>query len=168
MALLSKIKSHFDAVNYFKEIPLYKVAVIERKDPVVQLEASKSSFQDLFSDLLNETKGFKYRINVKVLLKKYKLNGEIEFALVFFNSLTKTVINNRFWLESSFQEFSYMIDVWINKGSRWNVESIESQCINISTYRPLSGSSYISLPVELRSPRKHQKQRSKMFFTVSC
>ena len=47
-----------------------------------------------------------------------------------------------------------MIDVWINKGSGWMVESIESQYINISTYRPLSGSSYISLPVELRSSRK--------------
>ena len=47
-----------------------------------------------------------------------------------------------------------MIDAWINKGSGWNVESIESQYINISTYRPLSGSSYMDLPVELRSPRK--------------
>ena len=47
-----------------------------------------------------------------------------------------------------------MIDVWINKGSGWNVESIESQYINILTYRSLSGSSYISLPVELKSPRK--------------
>ena len=47
-----------------------------------------------------------------------------------------------------------MIDVWINNGSGWNVESIESQYINISTYRPLSESFYIDLPVELRSPRK--------------
>ena len=47
-----------------------------------------------------------------------------------------------------------MIDAWINNGSGWNVESIESQYINISTYRPLSGSSYMDLPVELRSPRK--------------
>ena len=47
-----------------------KVEVIERKDPIVQLEASKSSIKDLFSDLLNETKGFKYQITVKVLSKK--------------------------------------------------------------------------------------------------
>ena len=47
-----------------------------------------------------------------------------------------------------------MIGVWINEGSGWIVESIESQYINISTYRPLSGSSYMDLPVELRSPRK--------------
>ena len=47
-----------------------------------------------------------------------------------------------------------MTDVWINKGSGWNVESIESQYVNISTYRPLSGSFYKDLPVELRNPRK--------------
>ena len=127
---------------------------MRKKDPIVQLEASKSSIKDLFSDLLNETKGFKYQITVKVLLKKYKLNGEIEFAPVYFNSVTKTVINHRFRLENSFQEILYMIDVWINEGSGWIVESIESQYINISTYRPLSGSSYIKLPVKLRSPRK--------------
>ena len=47
-----------------------------------------------------------------------------------------------------------MIDNWINEGSGWIIELIESQYINISTYRPLSGSSYMDLPVELRSPRK--------------
>ena len=132
----------------------YKVEIIEKKDPIVQLEASKSSIKDLFSDLLNETKGFKYQITVKVLLKKYKLDGEIEFRPVYFNSVTKTVTNHRFQLESSFQEILYMIDNWINEGSGWIIEFIESQYINISTYRPLSGSSYMDLPVELRSPRK--------------
>ena len=82
----------------------YKVEIVEKKDLIVQLEASKSSIKDLFSDLLNETKGFKYQITVKVLLKKYKPNGEIEFAPVYFNSLTKTIINNKFKLENAFQE----------------------------------------------------------------
>ena len=90
----------------------------------------------------------------KSFVKKYKSNGEIEFAPVDFNSVTKTLINHRFRLENYFQEILYMIDVWINKGSEWNVESIESQYINILTYRPLSGSSYIDLPVELISPKK--------------
>ena len=35
----------------------YKVELIKRKDPINQLEASKSSFKDLLSYLLNETKG---------------------------------------------------------------------------------------------------------------
>ena len=48
----------------------FKVESIERKDPINQLEASKSSIKDLFSDLLNETKGFKYKTTLKVVLKK--------------------------------------------------------------------------------------------------
>ena len=146
MTALSKIKSHSDAVDYFKKLPFYnkpikkpkvkrlknidrlaelpfyeqlgviktdqafrgyamsyKVEIIERKGPVVQLEASKSSMKDLFSDLLNETEGFKYQITVKDLLKKYKHNGEIEFAPVYFNSFTKRAKNHRFRLENSFQ-----------------------------------------------------------------
>ena len=135
MAALSKVKSHSDAVDYFKELPFYnkpikkpkvkrlkninqlaklpfyeqlnviktpqvvrgyamsnEVEIIEKKDPIAQLEASKSSIKNLFSVLLNERKDFKYQITVKVLLKKYKLNGEIEFVPVYFNSVTKTVI----------------------------------------------------------------------------
>ena len=49
-----------------------------------------------------------------------------------------------------------MIDNWINKGSGWIVESIQSKYISISTYRPLSGVSYVKLPAELRSPKKEQ------------
>ena len=58
-----------------------------------------------------------------------------------------------FRLQKSFEEIVYMIDVWINNGSGRIIELTESQYINISTYRPLSGSSYIDLPVQLRSPR---------------
>ena len=95
-----------------------------------------------------------YQITVKVLLKKYKHNGEIEFALVYFTSVTKEVINHWFRLESYVQEILYMIDVWIDNGSGWNVESIRSQYVNISTHILLSESSYTNLPATLRSPRK--------------
>ena len=47
-----------------------------------------------------------------------------------------------------------MIGVWINNRSGRIIELIESQCIKFSTYRPLLGSSYMDLPVELKSPRK--------------
>ena len=47
----------------------YRVEIIETKDPTVQLEANKLSIKDLFSTLLNETKGFKCQITVKILLK---------------------------------------------------------------------------------------------------
>ena len=158
MTALKEVKSLLDVVDHFKELPFYnknikkpkirclkntdllselpfykvlnviktnhafkgyamsyKVEITEKRDPIKQLEASKSSIKDLFSDLLNETKDFKYQITLKVMLKK-----------------------------NTFQEILYRIDNWINEGSGWIVEFIESQYINISAYRPLSGSSYIA------------------------
>ena len=119
----------------------------------------------MFIDLLNETKGFKYQITLKVLLKNYKPDQEIEFNPVYFNSITKSVIKLQI-------QSMYMFDNWINEGSDWIVESIESQYINISTYRPLSESSYVKLPVKLRSPKKGpiniKKGRLKVFSLVSC
>ena len=88
------------------------------------------------------------------MLKKYKLNEEIEFAPVYFNSLTKIVTNKRFKLQNAFQEILYRIACCINEGSGWIIEWIESQYINILTYRPLLGSSYTDLRIELRSPKK--------------
>ena len=65
----------------------------------------------MFNDLLNELKGFKCQITVEVLLKKYKHNGEIEFRLVYFNSVAKTVTTHIFKLEKFFEEILYMIDL---------------------------------------------------------
>ena len=59
----------------------YEVEIVERKDSIVQLKTSKLSIKNLFSDLLNETKGFKYQITVNVWLEKYKPNREIELSL---------------------------------------------------------------------------------------
>ena len=64
------------------------------------------------------------------------------------------MINHKFSLENAFQEILYRIDNWINEGSGWIVEFIESQYINLSTYRPLSGNSYVKLPAELRSSKE--------------
>ena len=38
----------------------YKVEILEPKDPLAQLEASKSSVEDLFKGLLNKMKSIKY------------------------------------------------------------------------------------------------------------
>ena len=76
--------------------------VTKLKDPIKQLEVSKSGIKDLLSDLLNETKDFKCQITLKVKFQKYKPNREIEFRSVYFNSMAKTVINHRFILENAF------------------------------------------------------------------
>ena len=145
MPVLKKIESHPDVVNYFKELPFYeeldviktdrafrgyamsyKDDIVQKKDPLIQLQASKSSIKDLFNNLLDEIKGFKYQITVKVLLRKHKQNEKIELTPVFFSSTTKTVMIHKSDLDKSFQEILYGTDNWINEGSDWITESISS------------------------------------------
>ena len=106
MTALKRVKSHPDVIDYFKELQFYNKHIEKpkikhlksidllselhfyekllqssysrKKDPINQLEASKSSIKDFFSDILNETKGFNYQMTLKVLLKKYKSDREIE------------------------------------------------------------------------------------------
>ena len=66
---------------------------------------------------MNEIKGFKNQLTLKVLLSKYKENKDLEFAPVYFNSTTKTVIIPKYSLDKSFQEDFSRIDNWISEGS---------------------------------------------------
>ena len=80
----------------------HKSEIRDSKDPLAELESSKLSIKILFKDLLDETKIFKYQITVKFLLRKHKENEGIEFAPVYFNSTTKTVINSKYILDKYF------------------------------------------------------------------
>ena len=53
----------------------YKVEIVDKKDVIVQLKASKISIVEFFKDLLVELEGFKYQSTVMNLLaNSLKLN----------------------------------------------------------------------------------------------
>ena len=95
---------HWDAKKIFQDLPF-------------QLKAIKISIVELFKDLLFELKEFKYQITLAVLLSKMKNSDEVEHSPVYFNSLTKIVINNKFKLDQSLQEIFYRLDNWISNAS---------------------------------------------------
>ena len=114
-------------------------------------------------------KGFKYQITATVLLCKRKQNGDIEYAPAYFNSAAKTVTNSeKYDLDKSFQKILYRIDKWVNEGSGWIIESIETQYVNISIYSPLIENTYIELPEKLKNLMKGliniKKNDNKCFF----
>ena len=132
-----------------------EIEIVDKRDPIAQLKASELSIIDLFKDLLNETKGFKYRITLSILLSKVRPDGNIEYSSVYFNSTTKTVINSdKFGLNQSFQEILYRIDNWINEGSGWIIEELHNQYLNVTAYSPLIGNTNIELPNELKNSKK--------------
>ena len=86
---------------------------------------SKNSIKNLFDELLREKRGFKYIISVKITLKKQINDNEFDPETLHFNSLIKTVINQRYRLNDSFEEILNKLDIWINEGSGWVIDKIE-------------------------------------------
>ena len=82
----------------------YKVKLIDKKDPLLQLEAHKSSTKYLLNDLLDETNGLKYQITVKILLKNTKALKLNVLQLFQFNNKGSDKSNK------SFQEILYRIN----------------------------------------------------------
>ena len=64
----------------------------------------------MFYKLLREKRGFKYIISVKITLKKRINDNEFETKTVYFNSPAKTVINQGYYLNESFEEILNELD----------------------------------------------------------
>ena len=134
----------------------YRVEIVDKKDPMIQLYSSKGRITKLFGGLLSEMKGFKYQITLFVTLQNSKLDGTVEYATVYLNSFVNTVINYDFddSIDKSLSEILFRLDNWINEGSGWVSERVNDQYLNISQYASLVGSSFIELPKELRNSKK--------------
>ena len=132
----------------------YNIEIIDKKDVIVQLKSSEISTKSLFKDLLMEMKGSKYQITLRLVLSKVKSSDFIEYLTIYFNFLTKTVIGEKYYLNKCFNEIIFMLENWISHGSGRIVDSILNQYMNISSYKPLTGSTYCKLPKELCHPMK--------------
>ena len=94
----------------------YEIEIVDNKDVIEQIKSSEISIKGLFKDLLIELKGFKYQITLCVLLTKLKNSDEVECSPVYLNSLTKTVIADKFWLDQCFNEIIYRLENCISHG----------------------------------------------------
>ena len=100
--------------------------------------------------------GLKFLEALKVTLSKISDGETIHKTAVFF-STPQTIINNteiNASLEASKQIILNKIAIWISEGSGWTIESVDNHYLNVVTFQPLVGSSYIELPEELQNSMK--------------
>ena len=81
------------------------------------------------------------------------------YKTAFFNGKAKIVTkvdDLEPELNMSRQEILNTINKWVSEDSGWMIfiDRIDSHYINVTTYKPLNGSSYIELPTEFRNPKK--------------
>ena len=113
-------------------------------------------------NLLKDMKGFKFIETLEVMFEKDTIDSKTGkrvsiYKTVFFNGKAKTITKPNDIepeLSMSRQEILSVIDKWVSKCFGWVIDRIDSHYINVTTYKPLNGSSYIELPMELRNPKK--------------
>ena len=134
----------------------YEISLINRQDPLIQLQNTRLLIKNNLLKVLKEMKGLKFNEVLKITFEKQKGNELIE-EKPYFNTKKLTLTNEveiTNFLETTQQEIVNKIDRWISKGSAWIIKSVDGHFINVAKYRPLKGSTYIPLPEELRHPAK--------------
>ena len=134
----------------------YEVPIFHSYDASLQLNNTKKQIIKLLMRLLTVRRGFKFNITLKVRLLKRSENGVI-YREPYFNAGPYTVTNSddiEEAVDNAIERILELIAVWLSEGSGWLFELVLLHNINIVSYFPLRGTSYIKLPVELRNPMK--------------
>ena len=107
-------------------------------------------------------KGFKFIETLEVMFDKDTIDSKTGkrvsiYKTAFFNGKAKTITkpnDTEPELNMSRQEILNRIDKWVSESSGWVIDRIDSHYINVTLYKPLNGSSYIELSMELGNPKK--------------
>ena len=110
-------------------------------------------------------KGFKFIETLEITFGKKTVENldsinkidTIVYKTALFNGKAKTITKANdieHELIMSRQEILNTIGKWVSEGLGWVIDRIDSHYINVTTYQPLHGSSYLELPTKLRNPKK--------------
>ena len=140
----------------------YGIELQDNLNPLNHSTKTKTLVKSHLEDLLKDMKGFKFIETMEVTFEKDTIDSKTGkcvsiYKTAFFSGKAKTITKANdieHELSMSRQEIPNVIDKWVSEGSGWVIDRIDSHCINVTTYTPLHGSSYIELPTELKNQRK--------------
>ena len=140
----------------------YDIELQDNLNPLNHFIKTKELVESHLENLLKDMKGFKFIETLEVMFEKDTIHSKTGkrvsiYKTAFFNGKAKTITKPNDIereLSMSRQEILNVIDKWVSEGSGWVIDRIDSHYINVTLYKPLNGSSYMELPMELRNPRK--------------
>ena len=125
-------------------------------DPLDQMTASRQVVRGILVNELKRMGGLKYTETIKVRMSKEIGNSKTKKDSIYFKSKTGTATNFDDIESTAAQNqltILSRIETFQNLGSNWIILNIESHYINIAMYKPLKGSSYITLPRDISNPK---------------
>ena len=134
----------------------YEISLTNRQDPLIQLQNTRLVIENNLLKILTEMKGFKFNEVLRITFEKQEGDEPIE-KTAYFSGRPQTVTNEMEiakLLQITQEQIVNKIQQWISEGSGWTIQSVDGHFINVVTYRPLNGSSYIPLPKKLQNSAK--------------
>ena len=140
----------------------YGIELQDNLNPLNHFTKAEALVESHLENLLKDMKKFKFIETLEVTFEKDTIDSKTGkrvsiYKMAFFNGKAKTITKANDIepeLSMSRQEILNVIDKWVSEGSGRVIDSINNHYINVTTYKPLHGSSYIELPMELRNPKK--------------
>ena len=142
----------------------YEIELQDHLNPLNHFTKTRPKTESHLEDLLKTMKGFKFIETLEVTFEKDTIDSKTGksvsiYKTAFFNGKAKTItkvdeLKLEPELNMSRQEILNTIDKWVSEGSGWVIDRIDSHYINVTLYKPLNGSSYMELPMELRNLKK--------------
>ena len=140
----------------------YDIELQDNLNSLNHFTKTKALVESHLENLLKDMKGFKFIETLEVTFEKDTIDSKTGkrlsiYKTAFFNGKAKTITKPNdieHELSMSRQEILNVIDKWVSEGSGLVIGQIDSHDINVTTYKPLHGSSYIELPTELMNPKK--------------
>ena len=140
----------------------YGIELQDNLNPLNHFTKTTALIESHLENLLKDMKGFKFiaTLEVTFMFEKDTIDSKTGkrvsiYKTAFFNGKAKTITEANdieHELNMSRHEILNVIDKWVSEGSGWVIDRINSHYINVTTYTPLHGSSYI--PMELKNPKK--------------
>ena len=94
----------------------YNVDVADKISLSDSLFLAKSSIIDLFKDLLQEKRGFKYTPSTTITLKVCNnATNTYDIEDAHFNAKATTATNQKFNLAKPFEELKHKLDIWVRE-----------------------------------------------------
>ena len=113
----------------------YNVEVTDKISLSDSLFLAKSSINDLFKDLLQEKRGFKYNLVTTITSKRWNnATNTYDINTIYLRSNAITVTNQRFNLSSENEEIKHKLEIWTGQGSGLIINKIEDINIDIANY----------------------------------
>ncbi|XP_071152225.1 uncharacterized protein [Mytilus edulis] len=144
---------NFKALNGTVETHTIDAKGLNKFDPMSFLKSQYDDVKNVIKRKIKERGRLKWYLSMKVKMSRRKVDN-IETAEPHFRGKCQTSLK---WedidegLKESIKKMYTSFIEYQRQGSNWTVDKVVDLTIHMARYRPLKGSSYIPLPIKLRS-----------------